>query len=53
MYKEIELKHILDDSDATAIIIHSLNYPVFENVNEKQKIEKVITCGNGELRKLI
>lgn len=53
MYKEIELEYILNDSEATAIIIHNLNYPVFENIKEKTKVQKIVTCGNGELRKLI
>ncbi len=53
MYKEIELEYILKDSEATAIIIHSSSYPVFENIKEKTKVRKVVICGNGELRKLI
>ena len=53
MYKEIELEYVLNDSEATAIIIHNLNYPVFENIREKAKVQEIVTCGNGELRKLI
>lgn len=53
MYKEVELEYILNDSEATTLIIHSMVYPVFEKIRDNTKVERIIITGKGGLRGLV
>ena len=46
MYRAEELKFVLEDSEAEGIIIHSLLYPILEEIRgELPRLKKIITVG--------
>lgn len=48
MYKSFELEHILNDSEATSLVVHSMLLKNFEEVLDKTKVEKVFTAGKSD-----
>ncbi|AAB91140.1 MULTISPECIES: AMP-binding protein [Archaeoglobus] len=51
MYKSFELEHILNDSEATTLVVHSMLYENFKPVLEKTGVERVFVVG-GEVNSL-
>jgi long-chain acyl-CoA synthetase len=45
LYKEREVEHQLNDSEAETIVVLDLLYPIVEKVREKTKIKRVIVTG--------
>ncbi len=48
LYKEREVKHQLNDSEAETIIVLDILYPVVKNVKDKTKLKRIIVTNLGD-----
>lgn len=55
MYKPFELEHLLNDSEATTVVVHKMLYENFKQVLDKTKVKRVfvVTGEEKSLRELI
>ena len=48
MYKSFELEHLLNDSEATTLIVHRMLYDNFKQVLDRTKVERVFVVAGEE-----